>query len=119
MDNANLEIITRFSREAEKAAGLLKVLSNEQRLLILCHLSEEGELSVGQLCDRLGLSQSALSQHLAKLREKEIVATRKLAKTILFSVGDALAFRVLSLLNDVFCPELGRAAIPIRTGNHD
>ena|SRR5574338_471975 len=105
---AKIEAVRTFSREAGKAAGLLRVLSNEQRLLILCYLAEEGELSVGQLCDRLDLSQSALSQHLARLRGDGIVATRKQAQTIFYSVHDSNARRVLALLHDLYCPELGR-----------
>lgn len=102
-----MEIVRNFSREATNAASLLRALSNEQRLLILCYLAEEGELSVGQLGDRLDLSQSALSQHLARLREEGIVATRKQAQTIFYSVKDSNAQQVLALLHDLFCPELG------------
>lgn len=103
-----MEAVRSFSREAGRAAGLLRTLSNEQRLLILCHLAEEGELSVGQLFDRLDLSQSALSQHLARLREEGIVTTRKQAQTIFYSVQDSNARQVLALLHDLYCPELGR-----------
>lgn len=99
-----------FTREAGKAAGLLRVLSNDQRLLILCYLGEEGELSVGQLADRLALSQSALSQHLARLREEGLVATRKQAQTVFYCISDPRAGQVLALLHDLFCPELGREA---------
>ena len=111
----NLDAIRTFGREAGKAAGLLRALSNEQRLLILCYLAEEGELSVGQLCDRLELSQSALSQHLARLREEGIVATRKQAQTIFYSVRDGNALQLLALLHDLYCPDLGRDANRNRT----
>ena len=67
----------------------------------------EGELSVGQLQDRVGLGQSALSQHLAKLREEGLVATRKESQTVFYSVCDPKAQQVLALLHDLFCPELG------------
>ena len=97
-----------FAGEAEKAAGLLRAMSNGQRLLILCHLAEEGELSVGQLCDRLDLSQSALSQHLARLRDEGLVATRRQAQSVFYSVCDPRADQLLALLHDLFCPELGR-----------
>lgn len=103
-----METVRSFSREAAKAASLLRALSNEQRLLILCYLAEERELAVGQLGDRLDLSQSALSQHLARLREEGIVATRKQAQTIFYTVKDSNAQQVLALLHDLFCPELGR-----------
>lgn len=92
--------------QARDAANLLKAMSNECRLLVLCHLVEKGELSVGQLTDRVGLSQSALSQHLAKLREEGLVATRKEAQTIYYRVSDPKAGQLLALLRDLFCPEL-------------
>ena len=99
-----------FEVQARNAASLLKAMSNECRLLVLCHLAESGELSVGQLVDRVGLSQSALSQHLAKLREEGLVTTRKEAQTVFYRVGDPKAGQVLALLHDLFCPELGRDA---------
>ena len=97
-----------FARQAGEAATLLKALSNESRLLVLCHLAESGELSVGELVERVGLSQSALSQHLAKLREEGLVATRKEAQTVFYRVCDPKADQLLALLHDLFCPELGR-----------
>lgn len=103
-----MQKLAQFSREAGRAAGLLRAMSNEQRLLILCYLAEEGELSVGQLCDRLELSQSALSQHLARLREEGLVATRKEAQLVFYRVCDPKAGQLLALLHDLFCPELGR-----------
>ena len=97
-----------FEAQARNAASLLKAMSNECRLLVLCHLAENVELSVGQLLDRVGLSQSALSQHLAKLREEGLVATRKEAQTVYYRVCDPKAGQLLALLHDLFCPELGR-----------
>ena len=97
-----------FMRQAGEAAGLLKVMANECRLLVLCHLAESGELSVGQLTERVGISQSALSQHLAKLREEGLVETRKEAQSVFYRVCDPRAGQVLALLHDLFCPELGR-----------
>lgn len=97
-----------FGAQARAAANLLKAMSNECRLLVLCHLAESGELSVGQLVDLVGLSQSALSQHLAKLRDEGLVATRKEAQTVFYRVCDPKAGQLLTLLHDLFCPELGR-----------
>ncbi len=97
-----------FEAQARDAANLLKMMANECRLLVLCHLAESGELSVGQLVERVGLSQSALSQHLAKLREEGLVATRKDAQTVYYRVCDPKAGQLLALLHDLFCPELGR-----------
>ena len=98
----------KFELQARDAASLLKAMSNECRLLVLCYLAEEGELSVGQLVGRVGLSQSAMSQHLAKLREEGLVATRKEAQSVFYRVCDPRAGQVLALLHDLFCPDLGR-----------
>lgn len=103
-------LLSAFGRQAAEAAGLLRAMSNESRLLILCYLTERGELSVGELVERVGLSQSALSQHLAKLREEGLVATRKDAQTVFYRICDPKADQMLTLLHDLFCPELGRDA---------
>jgi ArsR family transcriptional regulator, virulence genes transcriptional regulator len=109
MENVmQMELLDRFGQQAGEAVTLLKAMANEARLLVLCHLAESGELSVGALVDRVGLSQSALSQHLAKLREEGLVATRKEAQTVFYSVCDPKAGQLLALLHDLFCPELGR-----------
>ena len=92
---------------AADAAALLKALSNEHRLLVLCHLAAEGELPVGALVERLGLSQSALSQHLAKLRGEGLVVFRREAQTLHYRVADPRAERLLALLHEMFCPGLG------------
>lgn len=96
-----------FRPQARTAAGLLKMMANECRLLVLCHLAEEGELSVSELADRVSLSQSALSQHLAKLRADRLVATRKDAQTVYYRVDDPKVGQLLAHLHDLFCPELG------------
>lgn len=103
-----LELLLKFGREAGAAVSLLKAMANERRLLVLCHLSASGELSVGELADRIGLSQSALSQHLSKLRDEGLVATRKQAQTVHYRLCDPRAEQILALLHDIFCPELGR-----------
>jgi DNA-binding transcriptional ArsR family regulator len=88
---------------AADAARLMKTLANEQRLHILCNLLD-GPLSVGELNQRLDLSQSALSQHLALLRETELVATRREAQTIYYSLPDGPVVRIMALLQDIYCP---------------
>lgn len=85
---------------------LLKALANEQRLLILCHLVSEGELSVRALGERMDLSQSALSQHLGRLRLQELVNFRRESQTLFYRVSDPKAEQLLELLRDLFCPEL-------------
>jgi ArsR family transcriptional regulator, virulence genes transcriptional regulator len=97
-----------FEVQAAEAVGLLKALANQPRLLVLCHLAEGQELAVGDLAGRVGLSQSALSQHLAKLREQNLVTTRKDAQTVYYSVCDPKAVQVLTLLHELYCPDLGR-----------
>lgn len=87
---------------AESAATLLKALGNEQRLMILCHLAD-GELSVSELNERLPLSQSALSQHLAVLRDQGIVATRREAQAVFYSLRPGAAARVVNLLHEIYC----------------
>lgn len=87
---------------ADNAARLMKAFSNRGRLMILCILSE-GELSVGELHERVPLSQSALSQHLAVLRGDELVETRRESQTIYYSLCNSKATRVLTLLHELFC----------------
>lgn len=84
-----------------EAARLLKLLSNEQRLTVLCRLSD-GELSVTQLGEFVDLSQSALSQHLAKLRADGLVSTRRDAQTIYYSLADPIAVRLIGVLCDLY-----------------
>lgn len=76
---------------------ILKAIGNAKRLEVLCHL-KKGELSVGALEDLVGLSQSALSQHLAVLRKAKVVKTRRSAQTIYYSLDDALVKDILKLL---------------------
>jgi len=90
--------------KASEAASLLKTLANENRLLILCRLALARELSVSGLADAVGLSQSALSQHLAKMREEGLLATRREAQTIYYRIADPNAARLLALLKDIYCP---------------
>jgi ArsR family transcriptional regulator len=102
------EKLAGFAMQAGEAAAVMRALSNEARLLVLCHLSESYELSAGELTRRVGLSQSALSQHLARLREDRLVTTRKEAQTVFYRVADAKIHRVLALLHELYCPELGQ-----------
>jgi ArsR family transcriptional regulator, virulence genes transcriptional regulator len=109
MEKAVAVSIGRFEAEAAEAVGLLKAIANEPRLLVLCHLAESNELSVSDLAERVSLSQSALSQHLAKLREQKLVSTRKDAQNVFYRVSDRKALQLLALLHDLFCPDLGGA----------
>ena len=87
---------------AADAAGLMKALGNESRLMILCVLAE-GERSVGDLNTVVPLSQSALSQQLARLRQQGLVKTRRESQTIYYSLADGPADRVINLLHDIYC----------------
>lgn len=98
-----------FAGQATKAVAVLRSFAHEGRLLVLCYLAEAGELSVGELVDQIGLSQSALSQHLAKLRAEGLVATRKIAQTVYYRVADPRVLTLLATLHDLYCPALGRA----------
>ena len=99
--------LSRFAGQAAVAVSVLKSIAHEGRLLVLCYLSEAGEMSVGELVERIGLSQSALSQHLAKLRTEGLVATRKEAQTVFYRVADDKVLTLLGTLHDLYCPALG------------
>ena len=100
-----------MTAQAEVAADLLKAVANPQRLRILCLLIE-GELAVSQLNERVPLSQSALSQHLALLRAKSLVSTRKQAQTVYYSVADGPIRQIIQTLHDIYCPTLGADSAP-------
>jgi DNA-binding transcriptional ArsR family regulator len=102
MFNANVDIRD-FQASAGEAARMLRALGNERRLMILCQLSD-GEKSVGEMLPLVGLSQSALSQHLAVLREEGVVATRREAQTIWYRIADPAALKVVATLAEIFCP---------------
>lgn len=87
---------------AQSAATLLKALANEQRLMIVCNLLE-GPLSVGEINERVDLSQSALSQHLAVLREAEIVTTTREAQSIRYTLPKGAATEIIRILHEEFC----------------
>lgn len=93
---------SQMSAHAEEASRLLKALANEKRLMILCLLAE-GERTVGELNALLDLSQSALSQHLAVLREDGLVATRRDAQSIIYSMPKGPAQRIIDVLHRVYC----------------
>ncbi len=100
----NLEAL---ERQAGAAEGLLKAVANRRRLTILCELSR-GERSVTALGEAIGLSQSALSQHLARLRADHIVATRRESQTIYYSLASESVRKLIDLLYQLYCaPECG------------
>jgi ArsR family transcriptional regulator, virulence genes transcriptional regulator len=98
----DLSRLAEMHEHAGEAAALMKTLGNEQRLLILCNLLE-GPLSVSELNERVQLSQSALSQHLALLREQHLVETRREAQSIYYSLPPGPVTQVMALLQDLYC----------------
>ncbi|HSM95577.1 MAG TPA: metalloregulator ArsR/SmtB family transcription factor [Rhizomicrobium sp.] len=96
--------LERLRKNAGQAAEFLLLLANDKRLLILCELMQSGEVSVGALSEAVGLSQSALSQHLAKLRTAAVVETRRESQTIYYKlVRDSRMQRSLKLLKELYC----------------
>lgn len=93
-----------MQQHAQDAAALLKALANENRLMILCTLMG-GEMSVGELNEKVPLSQSALSQHLASLREAGLVSTRKEAQTVFYRLEGDEAAKVIAVLQSIYCPQ--------------
>ena len=89
---------------AEEAAAMLRTLGNEQRLLLLCLLIEHGEMGVGALQAHVDLSQSALSQHLARMREEGLVAFRREAQTLYYRIDNPDAEKLIAALKAIFCP---------------
>lgn len=94
--------LTELTPRAAEAENFLKALANRYRLLVLCEL-HRGERSVTSLQKEVGLSQSALSQHLARLREDGLVKTRRESQTIHYSLADEKVSRLIGLLYDLYC----------------
>jgi DNA-binding transcriptional ArsR family regulator len=102
--SSGLRGLAPLGAKASEAADYLKLLANEHRLLILCNLATAGEMSVNDLADVVGLSQSALSQHLARLRADGLVGFRREAQTLHYRVTDRKALKLLAALKGTFCP---------------
>ncbi|MGG4604621.1 ArsR/SmtB family transcription factor [Paenalcaligenes sp. Me131] len=95
----------RFLQEgASQAAAMLRTVGNEHRLLILCLLIEHQEMTVGALNSYVDLSQSALSQHLAKMREENLITYRRDAQTLYYRIADPKIEQLISTLKTIFCP---------------
>ena len=96
--------MNQLERKAAEAASLLKLLANENRLLILCRLASVGEASVGALTEAVELSQSALSQHLAKMRDENLITYRREAQTLHYRIANPDVARLIAALKAIFCP---------------
>ena len=92
-----------FEKNATEVADILRALANERRLMILCQLVEYGEATVGSLVDTVGISQSALSQHLAKMRDEGIVAFRRDSQTLWYRIADGRIEELFATLHRLFC----------------
>jgi DNA-binding transcriptional ArsR family regulator len=103
--------MSELQRSARRAAPLLKAKSNPSRLVILCQLCE-GERSVGELEEEVGISQSGISQHLAVLRREHVVATRRDRQTVFYSLASEEVAALMATLHQVFCkPAKARAKL--------
>lgn len=94
----------RLRSGAGQAVATLKLLANEDRMLLLCQLSR-GELCVSELEDELGIRQPTLSQQLAVLRSEGVVQTRREGKNVFYSVSDPQLLQLLAVLYRLYCPE--------------
>jgi DNA-binding transcriptional ArsR family regulator len=92
----------KMEENATEASTLLKAISNQTRLMIVCQLVEK-EMSVGELLESIPLSQSAMSQHLSILRREKIVKTRREAQSIYYSLDSAEARAILETLYNLYC----------------
>ncbi|MCW8833861.1 MAG: metalloregulator ArsR/SmtB family transcription factor, partial [Colwellia sp.] len=92
----------KLAENAQQVAAILKQLSNPHRLMILCCITN-GELTVSDLNEQINLSQSALSQHLAKLRESNIVSTRRESQAIYYKIANPKIKSLLEVLQEQFC----------------
>ena len=95
-----------FTAQAAEAASVLKLLGHEGRLRVLCYLAEAGEVSAGVLTGKIGLSQSALSQHLARLRAEGLVTTRKQSQSVFYRIAEPKVLDLLNALHLIYCPAL-------------
>jgi DNA-binding transcriptional ArsR family regulator len=92
-----------LTANATAAAAMLRALANERRLIILCLLIEAGEMSAGDLAREVELSQSALSQHLAKMREEGLVAFRREAQSVHYRIAEPNVKRLIAVLKNIYC----------------
>jgi ArsR family transcriptional regulator, virulence genes transcriptional regulator len=95
--------IGRLEARASEVAATLRTMGNDRRLMILCQLVEHGELSVGALTEMAGLSQSAMSQHLAKLRDEGMVTFRRDSQTLHYRLADERIETLIAALYRLYC----------------
>lgn len=96
-----------LERKVGEVCATLRLLANEKRLRVLCLLAGAGEMSAGELAEAVGLSQSALSQHLARLRADDLVTVRRKAQVRYYRISDERVGRVLEAFYGIYCAEYG------------
>lgn len=101
-----------LEQKAAEVSATLRLLANEKRLLVLCRLAEAGEMSVTALAEAVGLAQSPLSQHLAKLRADGLVTTRRERQTLYYRIADGRIGRLLTALHEIYCQPTGEDPTP-------
>jgi len=94
-----------FAARAAEVAAMLKALGHPARLMVLCRLVEQGEMRAGDLVAAVGLSQSALSQHLAKMREEGLLVFRREGQTLFYRIADTRCATLLATLHSLYCTE--------------
>jgi ArsR family transcriptional regulator len=95
--------LSSLAANAGQAAAMLRALANERRLMILCLLIQASEMSAGELAEAVGISQSALSQHLAKMREEGLVDFRREAQSSYYRIADPAVKRLITVLKNIYC----------------
>lgn len=98
-----METLLHADEDIERASRSLKAMSHPLRLKILCTLGDQ-EVSVQDIVDKVGTSQSNISQHLAILRDKGILASRKDANRVFYRISDTRTLRLIDMMREVFCP---------------
>lgn len=106
--------IAEFEKNAVEVANILRALANERRLMILCQLVEYGEATVGSLVEEVGISQSALSQHLSKMRDEGIVTFRRESQTLWYRIADQRIEQLFATLHHLFCRKSSRSKKTVR-----
>lgn len=103
--NIQVDDVRALEQNAEKVSGILKVIGNDKRLLMLCKIVEHGEVTAGSLVGIGGLSQSAMSQHLSKMREEGIITYRRDSQTLWYRLADPRIQDLIVTLHKLYCVE--------------
>ncbi len=108
--SANTASIGHLAAKSQDLVPVLKLLANQKRLLVLCRLAAVGETPASALAQAVGLSRSAVSQHLTRLRKEGLVAFRRDGQTVFYTLSGDRTARLLHALKDIYCPEPAAAS---------